>query len=67
VIPVGEVGTDRHRLDMWTKDRPTAYNAYGIGHDWRLDKFVKTNGYVSVALEGCGSARRICTTARCHR
>jgi len=29
-----------------------AYNAYGIGHDWRLEKFVKTNGYVSVALEG---------------
>ena len=52
VIPVSEIGTDRHRLDMWTKNSADAYNAYGVGHAWRLDKFRKTDGYVSVALEG---------------
>jgi hypothetical protein len=52
VIPVAEVGTDRHRLDMWTKGSADAYNAYGVGHDWRLSKFRKTDGYASVSLEG---------------
>jgi hypothetical protein len=52
IIPVAEIGTDRHRLDMWTKSAADAYNAYDNGHEWRLDKFQKTDGYVSVALEG---------------
>jgi hypothetical protein len=52
VIPVEEIGTDRHRLDVWTPNAVTAYNAYGEGHDWKFSAFQKTNGYVSVPLEG---------------
>jgi len=52
LIPVDEVGTDRHRLDMWTPNAATAYNAYGEGHAWKFSSFRKTNGYVSVVLDG---------------
>ena len=52
VIPVAEVGTDRHRLDMWTKASATAYNAYGEGYSWKFSHFRTTEGYVSVPLEG---------------
>jgi hypothetical protein len=52
VIPVAEVGTDRHRLDMWTPASATAYNAYGEGHAWKFSGFRTTGGYVSVPLEG---------------
>ena len=52
VIAVSEVGTDRHRLDMWTKNAADTYNAYGDGHPWKFSKFRTTNGYVSVPLEG---------------
>jgi hypothetical protein len=52
VIPVDEVGTDRHRLDMWTANAATAYNAYGEGYSWKFAKFAKTNGYTSVPLDG---------------
>jgi hypothetical protein len=52
VIAVAEVGTDRHRLDMWTRNAADTYNAYGEGHPWKFSKFRTTNGYVSVPLEG---------------
>jgi mono/diheme cytochrome c family protein len=52
VIAVEEIGTDRHRLDTWTPDSVTAYNAYGEGHDWKFSAFRKTGGYVSVPLDG---------------
>jgi len=52
VIPVAEVGTDRHRLDMWTPASATAYNGYGDGHPWKFSHFRTTAGYVSVPLDG---------------
>ena len=52
VVPVAEVGTDRHRLDMWTPASATAYNAYGAGHAWKFSRFSSTKGYASVWLEG---------------
>jgi mono/diheme cytochrome c family protein len=52
VMPLAEIGTDRHRLDMWTQSSVTAYNAYGEGHDWKFSAFQKTAGYVSVPLDG---------------
>lgn len=52
VIPAAEIGTDGHRLAMWTPASPVAYNAYGEGHPWKFTGFTKTNGYVSVPLEG---------------
>lgn len=52
VIPLGEIGTDRHRLDMWTDGAVGAYNAYGRGHRWVFSRFQKTRGYVAIPLDG---------------
>ena len=52
VIPLDEVGTDRHRLDMWTQQAVDRYNNYAPNEAWRFSRFVKTNGYVAVALDG---------------
>jgi cytochrome c5 len=52
VIPLPEVGTDRHRLDMWTKEAPVLYNKYADGFDFDFKRFVKTDGYVAVPLDG---------------
>ena len=52
VIPLAEVGTDRHRLDMWTMQAATRYNNYAADRPWRFERFVKTDGYASVAMDG---------------
>ncbi|MFS0518664.1 cytochrome c [Nostoc sp. UIC 10607] len=52
VIPVEEVGTDRHRLDMWTQEGADTYNHFGDGYPWDFKNLRKTNGYVSVSLDG---------------
>jgi hypothetical protein len=52
VIPIEEVATDRHRLDMWTPASPVAYNKFADGYDWDFTGFRKTAGYVAVPLDG---------------
>jgi len=52
VIPLGEIKTDRHRLDMWTQGAVDAYNKYGEGYSWKLTQFRKTDGYTAVPLDG---------------
>ncbi len=52
VIPVAEVGTDRHRVDMWTAQAAKRYNAYQKEYDWGMDHFQDVDGYVSVLLDG---------------
>ena len=52
LIPLEEIGTDRHRLDMWTPAAAAAYNAYGEGHAWKFSRFRSTKGYASVPLDG---------------
>ena len=52
VIPIGEVGTDRHRLDTWTASSATAFNEYAAGKPWQFKSFRKTNGYVAMPLIG---------------
>jgi mono/diheme cytochrome c family protein len=52
VIPIEEVGTDRQRLDTWTRSSAAAYNLLGQRYDWDFDGFVKTAGYVAVPLDG---------------
>lgn len=52
VIPVDTLGTDRHRLDMWTEAAANAYNNYQEGYNWGFKHFRKTNGYASVPLDG---------------
>jgi hypothetical protein len=52
VVPLPEVGTDRHRLDMWTKEAADRYNEYAEGYPFEFKRFVKTDGYVAVPLDG---------------
>ncbi|OCQ98834.1 hypothetical protein BCD64_22555 [Nostoc sp. MBR 210] len=52
VIPVEEVGTDRHRLDMWTQQAADTYNHFGDGYPWDFSQLRKTDGYVAVSLDG---------------
>jgi mono/diheme cytochrome c family protein len=52
VVPVEEVGTDRHRIDMWTPAAPVAYNKYTDGYAYDFSGFRKTGGYVAVPLDG---------------
>ncbi|HWJ74457.1 MAG TPA: cytochrome c [Kaistia sp.] len=51
-IPIVELGTDRHRLDMWTPAALERYTAYEPGYHWGFSNFHKTEGYVAVGLEG---------------
>lgn len=52
VIPIGELGTDRHRIDMWSEAARDRYLAYEPGHDWGFQHFVKSEGYVAIPLTG---------------
>ena len=52
VIPVEEVGTDDHRIKMWTQAAVDKYLALGDGKEWDFTQVQKQNGYVSVALDG---------------
>ena len=52
VIPLSEIGTDRHRLDMWTEGSVQAYNEYAKGYSIDFNSFRKTDGYVAVPLDG---------------
>lgn len=52
VLAVEMIGTDRHRLDMWTQGAANAYNNYQEEYHWGFKAFHKTNGYVSVPLDG---------------
>jgi mono/diheme cytochrome c family protein len=52
VVPVADVGTDRHRVDAWTMAAADALNAYGEGRDWKLSGFTAPRGYAAVPLDG---------------
>jgi hypothetical protein len=52
LIPAEEVGTDRHRLEMWTPAAAAAYNSYTTKYEWKLTHFRSTKGYTSVPLDG---------------
>ena len=52
VIPIDEIGTDRHRLDTWTERAAAAFNATPSGASWPFKGFRKTGGYVAMPLVG---------------
>ena len=52
VVPVEEVGTDRHRLDSYTYDLLSNQNTLYAGYPWRFSQFRKTNGYANMPLDG---------------
>ena len=51
IVPIDVVGTDRHRLDMWSEDAAKNYNAY-VKKPWKFSHFRKTNGYMAVSFHG---------------
>lgn len=52
VVPIGAIGTDRHRLDSYTQ--VFALNQYGLYPDspYQFRHFRKTNGYANHPLDG---------------
>jgi mono/diheme cytochrome c family protein len=52
IIPAEEVGTDTHRLAMWTAESVTNYNNLAAAYPWKMNSFVKNNGYAAVPLDG---------------
>lgn len=52
VVPIDKIGTDSARLDSYTVDFAFNQNTFGAGQWWRFHNFRKTNGYVSMPLDG---------------
>lgn len=53
VISAIELGTDRHRIDMWTEAAKERYTNYREGgYNWGFTAFHKNNGYVADELTG---------------
>jgi mono/diheme cytochrome c family protein len=52
IIAATELGTDRHRIDMWTEAAKDRYTKYQAGYDWGFRAFHKTNGYLANELTG---------------
>lgn len=50
-IPLGWLGTDRHRFDSWTTQARDGFNGLSE-YDWRYTHFRKTSGYMAQALDG---------------
>jgi hypothetical protein len=52
VLPIDEIGTDRHRLDSYTYELLSNQNTLYAGYPWRFKNFRKTNGYANQPLDG---------------
>ena len=51
-IPIVELGTDRHRIDMWSPAAKSRYADYETGYRWGFTHFQKAEGYVAVDMAG---------------
>ena len=52
LIPAEEIGTDPHRLAMWTDEARDAYLNYRRGYDWNFRSFQNIEGYNAEPLWG---------------
>jgi hypothetical protein len=52
VTPIGEIGTDRGRLDSFTYELAANMNLLFAGYPWRFQAFRKTDGYANQPLDG---------------
>jgi len=52
VIPVAEIGTDRARLDSFSAELAEGMLTIGEGYPWQFSHFRKTDGYVTMPLDG---------------
>jgi len=50
-VPAEEVGTDPHRIAMWSAEAKARYTAYDA-RAWGFAAFEETDGYVNVGLDG---------------
>ena len=50
VIPISEIGTDSHRLDLWSEKAAAALNKYMSRY--KVKNFKKSDGYVATLLDG---------------
>ena len=52
VLPLADIGTDRHRLDSYTETLRDAQKDYTAGYPWAFTHFQKTDGYANMPLDG---------------
>src|SRR3546814_2561223 len=52
VTPLAQVGTDRRRLDSYTRDLALNQSTLYAGYPWRFTHFRKTFGYANMPLDG---------------
>jgi hypothetical protein len=52
VTPIGEIGTDSHRLDSYTYELLSNQNTLFVGTPERFKNFRKTDGYANMPLDG---------------
>ena len=52
VTPLTEIGTDRGRLDSYTRRFSEIQRDFTRGHDWAFTHFRKTDGYANMPLDG---------------
>jgi hypothetical protein len=52
IIPAQEIGTDGHRLAMWSDAARDTYSNYREGRDWGFRSFQNVEGYVAESLDG---------------
>jgi mono/diheme cytochrome c family protein len=52
VTPITEVGTDRERLESFTKELAAGMNTIGEEKPWKFSHFRKTEGYANMPLDG---------------
>lgn len=52
VIPIDEIGTDRHRMDSYTDFLLEVQKKYTAGYSWQFEHFRNTNGYAARPLDG---------------
>lgn len=52
VVPIEQIGTDRHRMDSYSERLNQLLLDYGTGYDWKLTEMTSTNGYVNGPLDG---------------
>ena len=58
ILPIEEIGTDRHRMDEWNQDQVDQWQAMAdrykrkYGATWTLDTLSKQHGYKNMLLDG---------------
>ena len=52
IVPIGEIGTDRARLDTWTRGASAAMGGLGAGKRWAFADVRTSEGYVAGPLDG---------------